>query len=42
MLKLMDGREREERIPIISRLRQAKTRNPQPTIAVSEAKPKEL
>ncbi len=41
-LKLMDGGEREERIPIIARLKQAKARKPQPTIAVSEAKPKEL
>ncbi len=41
-LKLMDGREREERIPIVSRLKQARTRKPQPTIAASEAKPKEL
>ncbi|MCH8880009.1 MAG: DUF1573 domain-containing protein [Planctomycetes bacterium] len=41
-LKLMDGREREVRIPIISRLRQAKARKPQPTLAASEAKPKEL
>jgi len=38
----MDGREREERIPIISLLKKAKARKPQPTIATFEAKPKEL
>ncbi len=41
-LRIMDGKEREERIPIISRLKRAKARKPQPTIAASEAKPKEL
>ncbi len=41
-LNLMDGREREERIPIVFRLKQAKVRKPQPNIAASEAKPKEL
>ncbi len=41
-LKLMDGGEREERIPIISRPQRAKARKPQPSIAVSKAKPKEL
>jgi hypothetical protein len=41
-LKLMDGGEREEQIPIVSRLKQAKSRQSQPTIAVSEVKPKQL
>ena len=41
-LKLMDGLEREERIPIVSRRKTAKARRLQPTIAASEAKPKEL
>ena len=41
-LKIMDGREREERIPIVSRLKRAKARKPQPTIAASDAKSKEL